>query len=183
LVISYVYDLPFGHGQKFASDATGFKDKLIAGWGVDGITTFQKGFPIKFTDSNPNLLSSLGLGTGTFRPNVVPGCSRTGPRTVGQWFNTACFADPAPYTFGNESRVDPTLRQDGVNNWDFAIFKKTYFGSENRYNLEFRTEFFNIANIVQYGPPNAQFGTGSFGKVSGAVNNPRLIQFGLRFAF
>lgn len=183
LVISYVYDLPFGHGQKFASDATGFKDKLIAGWGVNGITTFQKGFPIKFTDNNPNLLGSLGLGTGTFRPNVVPGCSRTGPRTVSQWFNTACFADPAPYTFGNESRVDPTLRQDGVNNWDFAIFKKTYFGSENRYNLEFRTEFFNIANIVQYGPPNAQFGTGSFGKVSGAVNNPRLIQFGLRFSF
>ena len=183
LVISYVYDLPFGHGQKFASDATGFKDKLMAGWGVNGITTFQKGFPIKFTDSNPNILGSLGLGTGTFRPNVVPGCSRTGRRTVGQWFNTACFADPAPYTFGNESRVDPTLRQDGVNNWDFAIFKKTYFGSENRYNLEFRTEFFNIANIVQYGPPNAQFGTGSFGKVSGAVNNPRLIQFGLRFSF
>jgi Carboxypeptidase regulatory-like domain/TonB dependent receptor len=183
LVISYVYDLPFGHGQKFASDATGFKDKLIAGWGVNGITTFQKGFPIKFTDNNPNLLGGLGLGTGTFRPNVVPGCNRNGPRTVSQWFNTACFADPAPYTFGNESRVDPTLRQDGVNNWDFAIFKKTYFGSENRYNLEFRTEFFNIANIVQYGPPNAQFGTGSFGKVSGAVNNPRLIQFGLRFSF
>ena len=183
LVISYVYDLPFGHGQKLMSDATGFKDKLIHGWGVNGITTFQKGFPIKFTDNNPNILGSLGLGTGTFRPNVVPGCSRTGPRTVNQWFNTACYADPAPYTFGDEARVDPTLRQDGVNNWDFAIFKKTYFGSEDRYNLEFRTEFFNIANIVQFGPPNAQFGTGSFGKVSGAVNNPRLIQFGLRFSF
>jgi len=40
-----------------------------------------------------------------------------------------------------------------------------------------------MANIVQYGPPNTQFGNGSFGKVSGAVNNPRLIQFGLRFSF
>ena len=53
-MISYVYDLPFGHGQKFMSDATGVKDKLIAGWGVDGITTFQKGFPLKLTTSAPN---------------------------------------------------------------------------------------------------------------------------------
>ena len=183
LVISYVYDLPFGHGQKFMSDASGFKDKIIAGWGVNGITTFQKGFPLKITDGNPSLLSSLSLGTGTLRPNVVTGCNKTGPRTAGEWFNTACFADPAAYTFGDESRVDPTLRQDGINNWDFAIFKKTYFGSENRFNLEFRTEFFNLFNIVQYGPPNTSFGNGSFGKISGNVNNPRLIQFGLRFSF
>jgi hypothetical protein len=183
LVISYVYDLPFGHGQKFMSDATGFKDKIIAGWGVNGITTFQKGFPLKITDGNPNLLAALSLGTGTIRPNVVPGCPKTGPRSVNEWFNTACFADPAAYTFGNESRVDPRLRQDGINNWDFAVFKKTSFGPENRFNVEFRTEFFNIANIVQFGPPNTSFGNGSFGKVSGAVNNPRLIQFGLRFSF
>ncbi len=183
LIISYVYDLPFGHGQKFMSDATGVKDKIIAGWGVNGITTFQKGFPLKISDSNPNLLASLNLGTGTIRPDVVPGCNKSGSRTVSAWFNTACFADPAAYVFGNEARVDPTLRQDGINNWDFAIFKKTYFGSENKYDIEFRTEFFNIANIVQYGPPNGQFGGGSFGKVSGTVNNPRLIQFGLRFSF
>jgi len=183
MVISYVYDLPFGHGQKFMSDASGFKDKIIAGWGVNGITTFQKGFPLKITDGNPSLLASLSLGTGTIRPNVVPGCNKGGPRTAGEWFNTACFADPAAYTFGDESRVDPTLRQDGINNWDFAIFKKTYFGSENRFNLEFRTEFFNLFNIVQYGPPNTSFGNGSFGKISGNVNNPRLIQFGLRFSF
>jgi Carboxypeptidase regulatory-like domain/TonB dependent receptor-like, beta-barrel len=183
LIISYVYDLPFGHGQKFMSGATGVKDKLVAGWGVNGITTFQKGFPLKITDGNPNLLASLGLGTGTIRPNVVPGCNKTGPRNVGQWFNTACFADPAAYVFGNESRVDPTLRQDGINNWDFALFKKTYFGPESRFNVEFRTEFFNIFNIVQFGPPNTAFGNQSFGKVSGAVNNPRLIQFGLRFSF
>ena len=46
LVISYVYDLPFGHGQRYMSDATGVVDKIVSGWGVDGVTSFQKGFPL-----------------------------------------------------------------------------------------------------------------------------------------
>ena len=183
LVISYVYDLPFGHGQKFMSDATGIVDKLIAGWGVDGLTTFQRGFPLKITDGTPNLLAGLGLGTGTIRPDVVSGCNKGSSRTVQEWFNTSCFTSAPPYAFGDESRVDPTLRQDGINNWDFAAFKKTYFGSENKFNLEFRAEFFNIANRTQFAAPNTTLGSASFGVVSSTNGNPRLIQFGLRFSF
>jgi Carboxypeptidase regulatory-like domain/TonB dependent receptor len=184
LVISYVYDLPFGHGKKFMSDATGVKDKIINGWGLNGVTTFQKGFPLKISDGDPNLLSALGLGTGGIRPNVVPGCNKgAGGGTVDAWFNTSCFVDPAPYTFGDESRVDPTLRQAGINNWDFAIFKRTYFGPDQKLNLEFRTEFFNIFNRVQFAAPNTTLGSSSFGVVSATNGNPRLIQFGLRFSF
>jgi len=183
LVISYVLDLPFGHGKKFMSDATGVKDKVVAGWGVDGVSIFQKGFPLKFSDANPSKLAALSLGTGTIRPNVVPGCAKGGPRNTAQWFNTACFASPAAYTFGNEPRVDPTLRQAGVNNWDFALFKRTYFGPDNKLNLEFRSEFFNIFNRPQFGPPNTGLGNSGFGQVTSTINNPRLIQFGLKFAF
>jgi hypothetical protein len=183
LVISYVLDLPFGHGKRFMSDASGVKDKVVAGWGVDGVSTFQKGFPLKFSDANPSALAALSLGTGTIRPNVVPGCAKGGPRTTAQWFNKACFADPAPYTFGNEPRVDPTLRQAGVNAWDFSLFKKTYFGPDNKLDLEFRTEFFNMFNHPQFGPPNTGLGNSGFGQVTSTVNSPRLIQFGLKFAF
>jgi hypothetical protein len=185
LVISYVLDLPFGHGKRFLSDASGIEDKLVAGWGVDGVTTFQRGFPLKISDSNPNLLATLGLGTGTIRPNVIQGCNQgvPGGRTTAEWFNVGCFADPAAYTFGDEPRVDPTLRQDGINNFDFAAFKRTYFGPDNKFNFEFRTEFFNIFNRVQYAAPNTSFGSASFGQVNASLGNPRLIQFSLRFAF
>ncbi len=184
LVISYVVDLPFGRGKHFMSDVSGIADKVISGWGVDGVTTFQRGFPLKFSDGNPNLLSSLGLGTGGIRPDVVSGCSKTaGGQSVGHWFNSACFADPAPYVFGTESRVDPTLRQMGQNNFDFALFKKTYFGPDNKLNLEFRTEFFNIFNRVQLGAPNTALGNSNFGVITASTNNPRLIQFGLKLAF
>ncbi len=95
----------------------------------------------------------------------------------------ACFTAPAAYGFGNEARVDPHLRQDGVNNWNFAAFKKTTFGPSERMYLEFRAEFFNLFNRPQFGPPNASAGSNTFGVVSSTVGNPRLIQFGLKFAF
>ncbi len=183
LIINYVLDLPFGHGKRFASDATGIKDKVIGGWGVDGVTTLQRGFPLKITDSDGNLLAGLGLGTGGIRPEVVSGCDKTGPRTITEWFNTACFVDPAPYTFGNEPRADQILRQDGIINFDFAIFKKTYFGPDNKMNIEFRSEFFNLFNRNQYAAPGTALGASNFGVVSGLANLPRLVQFGLKFSF
>ncbi|MGC0778703.1 MAG: TonB-dependent receptor, partial [Candidatus Acidiferrum sp.] len=183
LIINYVLDLPFGHGKRFASDATGVKDKVIAGWGVDGVTTLARGFPLKITDSHGLLISSLGAGTGGIRPDVVQGCDKTGLRTTLEWFNTACFVDPAPYTFGDEPRADQTLRQDGIINFDFAIFKRTYFGPDQKLNLEFRSEFFNLFNRNQYAAPGTALGAGNFGVVSGLANLPRIVQFGLKFSF
>jgi len=181
LVINYVLDLPIGRGKRFMSDASGVMDKVVGGWGVDGVTTLQRGFPLKISDGHSLLISSLGAGVGTIRPNAVAGCNKTGPRTTGEWFNTACFVDPAAYTFGNEPRADATLRQDGIINFDFAIFKKTYL--TERMNLEFRTEFFNLFNRAQFAAPNTTLGAGAFGQVSAIANNPRLIQFGLKFSF
>jgi hypothetical protein len=77
LVISYVLDPPFGHGKKYLTDATGFVDKLVGGWGVDGITIFQKGFPLAFGNAIPNYINSYG---GVSRPNVVAGCNKSSVR-------------------------------------------------------------------------------------------------------
>jgi hypothetical protein len=73
------------------------------------------------------------------------------------------------------------LRSAGVNNWDFAVFKTTQIAE--RYSLQFRTEFFNLFNRVQFGQPGSTDGNASFGVVSSQSNNPRLIQFALRFSY
>ena len=197
LVISYVYDLPFGHGQKYMSDVSGVMRKVVSGWGVDGVTTFQKGFPLPITFGGSTALSKAGFSQNfQLRPNVVPGCNKGTSRTPSfqgfSWFNQNCFAAPADWGFGDESRVDPTLRGAGINNWDFAIFKTTNFGPEDKLGLQFRTEFFNTFNRVQFGPPNTACcfnpitNTGNnstFGIVNSQLNNPRLIQFALKFLF
>jgi hypothetical protein len=79
--------------------------------------------------------------------------------------------------------VDPRLRQDGIKNWDFALFKQTTFGPGERMGIQFRTEFFNIFNTPQFAAPNTTVGSPTFGQVTSTLANPRLIQFALKFTF
>jgi hypothetical protein len=179
--VSYVRDLPFGKGQKFLSNVSGAADKVISGWGINGVSTFQSGFPLGLT-TNVNLSNSFGGGS---RPNVVAGChdgiSGSAQSRLNEWFNTSCFTQPAAFTFGDESRLDPTLRGPGINNWDFALFKTTSI--TERVGLQFRTEVFNLFNRVQFGGPGVAVGNPSFGVISSQTNNPRLIQFALRLIY
>ncbi len=60
LVASYVLDLPFGHGKKFLSGMSGFGNAVVSGWGLDGITTLQRGFPVKISWGGGDALSAGG---------------------------------------------------------------------------------------------------------------------------
>lgn len=182
-VAGYVVDLPFGKGRKWLGDVQGFGEKAISGWGVGGITTLQSGFPLPLTATWP-VQSLASFGAGTLRPDVVANCNKSvggaAQAKLNGWFNTACFVAPlSGFDYGNESRTDSQLRSAGVENWDFSAFKVTTFNE--RYQLEFRAEAFNIFNRVQFGPPGTQLGTSSFAVVNSQVNQPRLIQFALRF--
>ena len=179
--------LPFGNGKKYLSNSSGFVDKLVGGWGIDGVTIFQKGFPLVFSNGVANFTTLWGGGS---RPNVVRGCNKGAPSgglgaKLNEWFNTACFTAPPDFVFGNESRTDATARASGINNWDFALFKRTRFGPDEKLGLEFRTEFFNLFNRTQFAPPNTSVGSSTFGVVNSTASgtNPRLIQFGLKFLF
>jgi hypothetical protein len=76
LVVSYVLDLPFGHGKRYAANFSGVADKVVSGWGIDGITTFQRGFPLKITwAGTATPLEAANLGVSNVRPDVVSGCA------------------------------------------------------------------------------------------------------------
>jgi hypothetical protein len=180
LVLSYVVDLPVGKGRRFLSNVHGIGDKVLSGWGLSGVSTFQKGLPLALTTS-ANLTNSLGGGS---RPNAISSDTSidgSAQSRINQWFNIAAFAQPPAFTFGNESRTDPRLRSHGIANWDFTVVKQTPL--TERVKLEFRTEFFNLFNRVQFADPGTSFGTPQFGIVTATMNQPRLVQFGLRLLF
>src|SRR5579875_1098778 len=187
LVLSYVLDLPFGQGKRYFQGVHGIAGKLVSGWGVDGITTFQSGFPIH-VDVGDDLAHAFA---GTLRPNFDATACPHGAALGGsaesrlnEWFNTACFVDPPAFTFGNVGRNLPNVRADGINNWDFALFKTTTFGPEGKLGLQFRVEVFNLFNRPQFDFPDNSVDDGpQFGQVSDQANNPRFIQFGLRLTF
>jgi hypothetical protein len=164
-------------------------NKLVGGWGMDGVTTFQRGFPLVLSNGQANDATLFGAGS---RPNLVAGCDKSvggnANARLSEWFNTGCFVAPADFTFGTESRVDATLRANGVNNFDFAVFKRTMFGADERVGLEFRTEFFNLFNRPQFASPNTiccSSNNAEFGVVTSTApgTNPRLIQFALKLFF
>ena len=121
---------PLDTVQLYLSHINAVTNAFVGGWRVNGITTLRSGVPIALT-GNANILSEdfgggtpgFGLGTGIIRPNYTAGCSKSvsGNRSVRakEWFNTSCFSEPGPFSFGNESRVDSGLRAAGVGEFRF----------------------------------------------------------------
>ena len=139
LVISYVYELPFGAGKPFLSHG-GVLDKLIGGWQLNGNTTFQSGPPLQITGGN-----SSGSLAGTQRPNwngQNPSLSGAVTGRLLQYFTTSDFSFNAPFTFGNTPRLMPDLRGPGTDNFDVSLFKNTRIAE--KYQLQFRAEAFNV---------------------------------------
>lgn len=168
LVISTVYDLPFG---KTGNTFTRF---LIGGWQVNGIATFQSGLPIALTYG----------GTDANRPNVVYGVSdKAENQTLNTWFNTAAFSIPAAYTRGNISRTLPDINSDGLVNLDFSVLKTMLV--REPLSIQFRAEAFNLTNTPTFAAPGSTVGSALFGVVTATSfsPSPRQIQFGLKLMF
>jgi hypothetical protein len=180
LVLGSVYSLPFGKGKRYGAKLPVAADKLVGGWQVSGIMTLQKGFPLP--------VSVAGVTTGAFgggvRPNLVGNpCGNDGRSRndrVNSYLNPAGFQAQPNFQFGNAPRT-LGCRTDGVKNLDFSAVKITPI--TERFNLEFRSEFFNVFNRVQLGYPNTQFQGASFGRITSAYNQPRQIQLALKLNF
>ena len=183
LVVSYVYDLPMGKGKKIFGNAGGALDRVVGGWGINGASTFQSGFPLAII-AQPTTLQRF-FGAGIARPDVVAGCQKnidgSAQSKISKWFNTSCFSQPNAFGYGTESRVDPNMRSAGIANYDFSVFKRTAI--TERVSLQFRTEFFNLFNRVQFQLPGPQLATPQFGTVTATRNQPRQVQFALRLSF
>jgi len=183
LVVSYVLDVPVGKGRKYLAHSNPLVQAALGGWGLQGSTTIQSGFPLHF-GTNANQTNSQGGGS---RPNVIAGCDKSvdgsAQSRLNMWFNTSCFVAPPAFTFGNESRTDPNLRSAGIANWDIAAVKNFPISPEGGAYVQFRAEFFNMFNRVQFGFPNQTQGNSAFGQVTSQQNEPRLVQFALRVNF
>ncbi|MCL5742923.1 MAG: TonB-dependent receptor [Acidobacteria bacterium] len=169
-----VYELPFGAGRAFLAKHP--LRHVVGGWSVGSVMTLQSGAPFTVTTqtNTTNAFSSGGLRADVLRNPNLPNSQRT----LGQWFDTAAFAQPANYTFGNEG-VN-LLRSDGKTKFDFSVLRNFPVGEEKR--LQFRAEMFNAFNHPDFGIPGHTFGGPGFGIVSSA-DAARSIQLGLRFTF
>jgi hypothetical protein len=180
LVFSFLYELPFGYKKRFLS--RGLISDIVGNWEFSGITVFQSGIPLRIAASdNTGLLDfSLNVGRGNrLKDPVLPSSERNNDR----WFDTTAFALAPQFTLPNDSLTQPQLRDPGRKNFDISLMRNQRF--KERFNIQFRAEFYNMFNT-----PALSLGTGSsvtvnapqFGKILTGTN-PRNIQLGLRLVF
>ena len=179
-VSAFVYDLPFGKDQHFGTNAEGVAGALISGWQINGIVTFQSGYPLIFSQGANN----VNLFNPTQRPNWTGADITLNDQSRGdaiqRWFDTSQFSVAPAFQFGNTPRVTE-FRSDGVKNLDFSLFKNNRF-NDGKWNAQIRIEAFNVLNRTQFNAPNTQVGSAAFGTVSGAAGG-RQVQIGVKMMF
>ncbi len=170
-----VYDLPFGRGRQFLSNANGLLNGIVGGWQADSIFQAQTGPP-----GTPTMATSTSnTGTTQYPNRICNGALSSSQETAHMWYNTSCYVTPPIYTFGNAGRN--VMIAPGYWSWDFGVHKD--FRITERIGLTFRSEFFNILNNANFAYPSTSIGSAAAGTITSIVGNARQIQFALRLHF
>ena len=184
-VFSPVWELPIPKQE-------GVAGKFANGWQLSAIITYQSGFPIRIEDQNDGELESSFFFEDANTPTVNGKVQFVNPKTNGGvYFSASNFTDPTspvnPSPLGQFGNVPHSLCcGPAISNTDFVVTKKTSINE--RWNTEFRAEFYNIFNHTQFSNPDGNFTdglppNGTFGQILTTREGPRVLQFGLKFLF
>lgn len=178
LAVSGVYELPFGTGKKWLRDAQGVSRVLVSGWSLNGIESYNTGFP--FTPQLSFNPSNNGDTSNPVRPSLNP--NFTGPIITGspnRYFNPNAFVVPPNGTYGNVGR--DVFNGPGLATLDVSLIKTTQL--REGLVLQLRGEAFNVVNHANFDIPNLVVYTsataapsGSAGVITSTATSSRQIQ-------
>ena len=181
-MFAFNYELPIGPGKLIGGGTTGAAAKILGGWQLNGVASYQNGTPLVV--SVPN---TLPLFNRRNLPNVVSGQplkiapSNFDPGQGDVYLNINAFALPADFTYGNGPSV-PNVRGFAVYDENFGIMKRTNITEQVV--VELRYEMFNAFNRVTFGGIGTNVGAPfAFGLVNSQANAPRSSQLALRVEF
>ena len=176
LSVDTLYEIPVGRGKRF-STGKGALDYVLGNWQFNDI--FQAHSGIAFTPLTGSDRANTGQALGYEHLNLV-GSPNLSHRSASEWFNTAAYATPALYTFGNAGRN--SLRGPAFWDLDMSLFRQFPVGEGRQF--EFRVETFNLLNHVNLGQPQNDITTGTaFGTINSTANTARQIQLAGKFIF
>jgi hypothetical protein len=187
--MSGIYELPFGRGRQFLSDAHSVVNHIIGGWQVSAYYQFQSGQFINFNGGDTNAAPGTAniAFTGEYRNIRLP----KNQQTLQRWFNTdAGFNKDPNQQLQWNLRTFPVrfgfVRGDQVSNVDIGIIKKVQFAESKEFQL--RCELLNAFNhpwLFEGSPVNTTPNSAAFGQVSvsNQGNYPRRVQATLKLVF
>lgn len=178
MVLSALYELPFGRGRQFGSNWSRPLDFVIGGWQVNGIYSLQSGLPFSVcVDGSP-------AGNCVTRADLV-GKPRVSPGNLANYINKSTFALPAStggvYSAPGTSGRD-ILRGPGSSNMDMSLSKS--FSITERAQIRLVGEAYNVTNTPHFANPNADLSQGTFGTITQTwLPVGRILEVGARLTF
>jgi hypothetical protein len=186
LGITYVYQLPVGHGKPIGRSWNKWVNGFLGGWQTNGMWRFDNGQPLGISLSGGISLPSYSqgpdlLGTLVRNPRSKWFCSNPG---CGYFANPGVAVLPPAYTIGTAPSVLPNVRAPGTSNATLSLFKEFSLARVREgMKLQYRLESFNALNHPQFTAPNTTVNSGVFGVVSSQANVPRQVQMALKLYF
>jgi carboxypeptidase family protein/TonB-dependent receptor-like protein len=183
---TFVYQLPFGAGQKLNSESK-VVSGIISHWQMSGIFTYSSGAPLSITGT----CTGGGIIDASCYPNYNPsfsgsvwqnGTPGTGNLATTAYLNKAAFVDPAAYTAGNIARSAPFgLFAPHIADLDLSVRRE--FSIREHVRLAIQADAFNVNNAVHFAAPGTGIDSATFGIFSSMANQPRKLQFSGRITF
>ena len=177
---NYIWDLPFGRGQRFASSVGRLADELIGGWQTTGVVRWTTGFPFS-VNNGANFPTNY---------DIQGFASQVAPIPHGRGKFQQVFANPAAafaafdYCLPGDSGSRNTLRGDGYFEQDAGLGKT--FPVNERFRVKAGLEVFNVSNSVRFDAQSVSAvitNSNGFGNATRTLTNPRLAQFYGRIEF
>lgn len=177
-VVNFSYHIPaFGFGL----NDTAIGKRLFTGWQLAGVGVMQSGTPISILDTSGASLYGTANSRASFAPGATVESATLSGRVqdrLNEYFSKAAFVR-AGNEFGNTGRN--ILRGPRQRNLDLSVNKR--FAITEKWGLEYRAEFFNLLNLVNFANPGGSITAASYGRIRSTTGNPRVIQFALKLAF
>jgi len=176
LNINYIYELPWFSLQR------NFKEKVLGGWQLSGITVHYTGlgFSPATSSNDPAGLGTILSAVAGSRPNMICDPNANSAHTDLLWFNTACFVNAVgTNAVGNAGRN--TINGPPTTRWDATLAKNINFGESK--SIQLRWEVFNIFNHTNYATfSSANITSAVYGRIA-TTRDPRTMQLAMKFLF
>lgn len=173
IVVSGVWELPFGRGRRLGAQLPKAVDLLAGGWQLNGVFTHQSGDPLTW-------------GNIIFQGDIHNIALSGDQRSVDRWFNTgAGFVRNSTQQLASNIRYFPFrlsgVRGDGQNMLNLSLIKS--FPITERIKFQFRAEAYNALNHPNLTDPNLSVTSGAFGTITAQNGGPRSFQLAAKIAF
>jgi hypothetical protein len=182
------YEVPFGRGKSFGSNAPKFVTAILGGWSLGGILTYASGAPLGFGGSSPlsswngaanranvaaGNLEAAGFSESAFQLSSPASASNT-------YLNKSMISNPAPLTLGTGAPRYTQFRGFGTKSENIGLQKNHRF--HEKYRVQLRADFLNPFNRHTLGGIDTTSTDLLFGQVT-SVSGNRTIELGMRFDF